>query len=42
MYYNKLSKSVSKTIALYLQDVDQEEGNFNGKTLRLHKQLVKK
>ena len=40
-HYKKLSKSVLKTIKFYPEDSNNEEVNFNGKTLTFTLQLIK-
>ena len=39
--YKKLNKSVLKTITFYLEDDNQEEVNFSGKTLTFTLQMIK-
>ena len=41
MHYKKINKSVLNTIAFYLENINNEEANFNGKTLTFTLQWIK-
>ena len=41
IHYKKINKSVLNTITFYLEDVNNEEVNFNGETLTFTSQMIK-
>ena len=41
IHYNKLNKRILNTITFYLETEDNEETNFNGRTLTFTKQMIK-
>ena len=41
IHYKKMNKSVLNTITFYLEDDNNEEVNFNGKTLTFTLQVIK-